>query len=81
MKKSPNKDNKKLNIENREELFTRYEELLLKKEQLLKDAESYRIAYIKEFGELTADVFKAKIECIRIKKNIAFCQAAVDFLG
>lgn len=78
MKKSPNKDNKKLNIENREELFTRYEELLLKKEQLLKDAESYRIDYIKEFGELTADVFKAKIECIRIKKNIAFCQKALN---
>ena len=78
MKKSPNKDNKKLNIENREELFTRYEELLLKKEQLLKGAESYRIAYIKEFGELTADVFKAKIECIRIKKNIAFCQKALN---
>ena len=78
MKKTPDKSNKKLNTETRDELFTRYEELLLKKEQLIKDGESYRIAYIREFGELTANVFKAKIECIRLKKNIAFCQKALN---
>ena len=78
MKKTPDKSNKKLNTETRDELFTRYEELLLKKEQLYKDGESYRIAYIRVFGELTANVFKAKIECIRLKKNIAFCQKALN---
>lgn len=67
-----------VNTENRDELFTRYEELLLKKEQIIKEGESYRIAYIREFGELTANVFKAKIECIRLKKNIAFCQKALN---
>ncbi len=77
MKKASD-NNKKLNTETRDELFTRYEELLLKKEQLYKDGESYRIAYSRVFGELTANVFKAKIECIRLKKNIAFCQKALN---
>ena len=76
MKKANNKPEE--NMKERDELFARYEDLLLKKEQYIKDAESYRIAYIKAFGELTADVFKAKIECIRLKKNIAFCQKALN---
>ncbi len=62
----------------KEALLKTYEELLIRKEQIVKDGEAYRISYIKEFGELTAEVFKAKIECIRLKKSIAYCQKALN---
>ncbi|MBR6384240.1 MAG: hypothetical protein IKS56_09705 [Lachnospiraceae bacterium] len=74
-KKADNNPKKKLN---KEELLARYEELLLQKEQYIKDGNSYRISYVKEFGELTAEVFKAKMECIRLKKTIAFCQREIN---
>ncbi len=79
MKKSENSAKKQLNKKpTKEELLLRYEDLIFKKEQFMKDGASYRIAYIKEFGELTAEVFKAKLECIRLKKTIAFCQMALN---
>ena len=58
--------------------YGRYEELLLKRDQLYREAESILISYTKEFGELTAEVFSEKIECIRLKKAIAYCQAAIN---
>lgn len=79
MKKSENSAKSKLNKkQTKEDLLLTYEDLLFKKEQFMKDAESYRISYIQEFGELTAEVFKAKIECIRLKKTISFCQKALN---
>lgn len=79
MKKSENNAKKQLNKKlTKDELLLTYEDLLMKKEQYIKDGESYRISYVQEFGELTAEVFKAKIECIRLKKTIAFCQKAVN---
>ena len=78
--KSPKKDKSIEEILNpdKKSLLKTYEELLLRKEQIVKEGESYRIAYIQEFGELTAEVFKAKIECIRLKKAIAYCQKALN---
>ena len=55
-----------------------YEELLIRKETALKDAHSYEIDYTKEFGELIADILKTKIECIRLRKTISFCQKAIN---
>jgi hypothetical protein len=79
MKKSENSAKKQLNKkQTKEDLLLTYEDLLFKKEQFMKDAESYRISYIQEFGELTAEVFKAKIECIRLKKTITFCQKSLN---
>lgn len=56
--------------------YAAYEELLLQREQLEKEADEYQREYICEFGQLITEVFKEKIECISLKKAIAFCQAA-----
>lgn len=56
--------------------YTRYEELTLQKEELEKEAEQYQIAYIKEFGELITKAFESKVDCIALKKEIAFYIAA-----
>jgi hypothetical protein len=55
-----------------------YEELLLKREQLYKEAKSIKISYVQEFGELTVMIFQAKLDCIRLKKTIAYCQKAIN---
>ncbi|MBO4687500.1 MAG: hypothetical protein J5636_03225 [Clostridiales bacterium] len=60
------------------EAYMKYEELLLKRDQLLKDARSIHIAYMKEFGDLMLEVYEMKIECIKKKKMIAFCQTALN---
>ena len=51
-----------------------YEELLLKKENLRKEGEQIYVSYLKEFGDLLMEAFRKKVECIRKKKMIAFCQ-------
>ncbi|MBR6069544.1 MAG: hypothetical protein IKP78_02995 [Ruminococcus sp.] len=56
--------------------YPKYEALLLQRDQLKKEALQYRRAYIRKFGELINKVFEKKIECIRLKKSIAFCQIA-----
>lgn len=58
--------------------YSKYEELLTRRDELRKKALLYENAYISEFGDLILDVFKLKIECIRKKKTIEFCQAAIN---
>lgn len=58
--------------------YKRYEELLIQKETFEKEAHHYLVLYIHEFGELIAKIFQLKIECIRQKKAIALCQAALN---
>ena len=56
--------------------YDRYEELLLQRDQLEKEAHSYQQAYTRELGDLIVEVFQLKIDCIALKKSIAFCVAA-----
>jgi len=58
--------------------YARYEELLLKRERIRKDGFQYQQAYIREFGELIIALFNEKMECIRKKKTIEYCQAALN---
>lgn len=58
-----------------DELRERYENLILQRDRLEKEAEQYRLAYFHEFGELITDAFRLRIDCIALKKSIAFCQA------
>ena len=58
--------------------YDRYEDLLLKRDQILKESGSILIAYTKEFGELMQTVFMRKVECIRLKKLIAYCQKQIN---
>ncbi|MGN0481544.1 MAG: hypothetical protein ACI4EV_08230 [Lachnospiraceae bacterium] len=58
--------------------YSRYEELLLKRDKLKKQAFEYEMAYTRELGDLITKVFEQKVECIRKKKIISFCQARIN---
>ena len=58
--------------------YARYEELLLTRDNLQKEAFQYERAYVREFGDMILDIFRKKIECIRKKKTIEYCQAAAN---
>lgn len=55
-----------------------YEDLLVKRDQLQKEANSIRISYNQEFGDLLLQAFEMKIACIREKKRIGYAQAMVN---
>ena len=55
-----------------------YEELLLKRENLRKEGTQFYITYLQVFGELLTESFRKKVECIRKKKMIAYCQRCLN---
>lgn len=59
--------------------YARYEELLMRRDNLKKEAFLYERAYVREFGDLILEVFEKKIECIRKKKIIEYCQQALNY--
>lgn len=65
-------------IKTTDKRYGEYAKLLLKRDEVKKDAGSFLMAYICEFGELITKVFEAKIECIKKKKSIAFCQSVLN---
>ncbi|MCR5768216.1 MAG: J domain-containing protein [Lachnospiraceae bacterium] len=64
--------------DNREERITEYKELLCRRDQLEKEAGSILISYTREFGEEIARNFELKVECIKKKKMIAYCQKQIN---
>jgi len=60
------------------DLYSEYEELLMKRDQMYKDGDSYQIVYNREFGDLITRNFELKIECIRRKKTIAACMRRMN---
>lgn len=65
-------------VENRDTRYEEYEELVLRRDQLLKKTGSIQIAYTKEFGELLCRNFELKIECIKKKKTISYCRRRMN---
>ena len=65
-----------IRIENDE--MSIYEDLIIRKDFLHKEALHCEIKYIEEFGELISKAFEAKIECIRKKKIISYCQKILN---
>lgn len=65
-------------IKVRSEGYARYEELLLRRDQLRKEAGIYHGLYLKEFGDLLVEIFEKQIDCIRKKKQIAGYQTAMN---
>ena len=65
-------------IKTTDKRYEEYAKLLLKRDEVKKDAGSFLTSYICEFGELITKVFEAKIECIKKKKSIAFCQSVLN---
>lgn len=58
--------------------YDRYEELLLQLEQLEKESYYIQEEYISTFGELNNELFRIKIECIRLKKAITWYQTQLN---
>ncbi len=61
--------------------YDEYESLLLERDQLRKDAGSIWVSYTQIFGQLIADVYEKKIDCIKLKKTIAYYQTALNHGG
>ena len=53
-----------------------YEELLLQKDHLEKEAFAYSREYTRVFGDLTVEAFSLKLDCILLKKTISLHIAA-----
>lgn len=58
--------------------YAKYEEVLLRRDNLRKEAEQYQLDFIKTFGDLITESFQLKIECIKKKKMITFCQRQMN---
>ncbi|MBR4734136.1 MAG: hypothetical protein IK081_15385 [Lachnospiraceae bacterium] len=58
--------------------YEEYAELLVRRDQLFKEAESYMTSYTAEFGDLITANFELKIECIKKKKTISYCRRRMN---
>ena len=58
--------------------YAKYEELLTRRDEVRKQAFQYERAYVREFGDLILQVFQMKLECIRKKKTIEYCQVFIN---
>ena len=65
-------------IKTKQALMDQYEEVLFRKERILKEGDLYHAEYLRVFGDLKVKVFQQKIICIKKKKQIAYCQALVN---
>ena len=52
--------------------YDEYEELLLMRDQVRKEAGQAWTLYVRFFGQLMTEVFEEKVACIRLKKLIAY---------
>ncbi len=59
--------------------YGRYEELLIRRDNLKKEAFILQRQYVAEFGDLIIEVFEKKLECIKKKKTIEFCQRKLNY--
>ncbi len=64
--------------DDKQEMSQEYQELLIRRDQLLRDAKAYEDAYIREFGSLIAGNYKIQLECVRIKKAINYCRRRLN---
>lgn len=58
--------------------YAKYEELLTRRDEVRKQAFQHERAYVREFGDLILEVFRMKLECIRKKKTIEYCQTFIN---
>lgn len=65
-------------VKTKDPLIDQYENALLRRDNLLKEAENYHLKFIREFGDLMRRSFELKVECIKKKKMITFCQAQIN---
>jgi hypothetical protein len=58
--------------------YAEYEALLLRRDEVRKEAQKLNDLYMHKFGELIVSVYQQKIECIQKKKAISFMMAALN---
>ena len=68
-------------IKSADSKYTEYENLLLERDQLSKEAGQIWTAYLRMFGKLISDNYEEKLECIKCKKTIAYYQNALNHGG
>lgn len=61
--------------------YEEYENLLLERDQVHKEAGQIWTAYVIEFGQLISDVYEEQLECVKCKKTIAYYQNAINHGG
>ena len=65
-------------IENGKGRLEYYEELLIRRDQLIRECGSYMTAFTQEFGEIITANFELKVECIKKKKTISYCRRRMN---
>lgn len=65
-------------IKSSDSKYTEYENLLLERDQVQKEAGQIWTVYLQMFGKLISDNYEEKLECIKCKKTIAYYQAALN---
>ena len=65
-------------LDNEQTKIEEYEELLVKRDQLFKEAGSIMTSYTKEFGDMITANFELKVECIKKKKTISYCRRRLN---
>ena len=66
---------------NNSDRYEEYETLLLERDQINKEANQIWIVYMKNFGQLIAEAYEVKLDCIKCKKTIAYYQNALNHGG
>ena len=61
--------------------YEEYENLLLERDQITKEAGQIWTVYLQLFGKLITDNYEEKLECIKCKKTIAYYQNALNHGG
>ena len=61
--------------------YDEYEALLLERDRLEKEAGQIWTVYLQMFGSLISDAYEEKLACIKCRKTIAYCQAALNHGG
>lgn len=58
--------------------YARYEELLMQRDAVKKEAFQHDREYVRVFGDLILQVFRKKMECICKKKTIEYCRVFLN---
>ena len=61
--------------------YEQYENLLLERDQISKEAGQIWTVYLQLFGKLISDNYEEELECIKCKKTIAYYQNALNHGG
>ena len=68
-------------IKSSDSKYAEYENLLLERDQLSKEAGQIWTVYLQMFGKLISDNYEEKLECIKCKKTITYYQNALNHGG